>query len=156
MLAWGNWAKVWELVNEKRPRPEWTAWGEEVRAASKTFVRSWVEAVGSRTKGVYLHMAVEHLPVYVAEYGNLSNYSTHGMEHSHKLRKQFGPLGTNCKPFQRGKSQVMHIISLEYIAQQLDDTEMERDHAKDVEAKRRYALKKAAKYINMDAQRVEA
>jgi hypothetical protein len=43
-------------------------------------------------------------------------------------------------------SQVMHSISVEHVNRVLDDTEMELDHAKDVASKRRYALKKAAKY----------
>jgi len=151
MLAWKNWATVWELVNAKRPRSEWAAWGDEVRAAAKVFVLSWVRAVGARTKGVYLHMAMVHLGDFVSKYGDLNSYSTHGMEHAHKLRKQYGPLGTNFKPFQRGMTQLLHTLAVEHVARELDDTELEQDHAKDVATKRRYLAKKAAKYVAQDA-----
>ena len=141
--AWKAWSDVWALVNAKRPRAEWVAWGGEVKTAAVKFVLAWVTAVGSRTKGLYLHQCVSHLPEFIAKYGDLNAYSSQGMEHDHKHRKQFAPLGANYKPFQRVKSLVVNRISLEHV----DRKNKDRTFANKIEAladnKARYEMKRA-------------
>jgi len=119
-----------------------------VQAAGVQFVSSWVAAVGAKTKGVYLHMLAAHLPDFIRRFGDLNRYSTQGMEHSHKQRKQYGPLGTNFKPNERGLSQVLHSLAVEHVIQSSSSTEMQREHLREKAIRALYIQKKAEKHAN--------
>ena len=148
LKAWSDWKILWDLVNEKRPT-EWEKWGEEVRVAARAFVKSWIAACGRTTKGVYLHILVAHLGDFIAKYGDLSVYSSQGMEHAHKLRKQFAPLGTNFKPYQRGLTHLDHILTLEFASQQQGLHQFKIEFEKERQARIARSLRKAKKLASL-------
>ena len=80
-------------------------WGKNVRALAEVFVQQWRGVVG-RTKGVYLHVLTNHIPDMIADVGDLTPYEMQGLEHGHKKRKRGQFEYTNCKPKDRGKSQM--------------------------------------------------
>ena len=147
--AWESYALVWKLINTVQA--DWKVWGDEVEAASSKFLASWVAAIGGNSKGVYLHMLMAHIPDLIRNYGDLNKYASHGLEHTHKLLKQFAPLGTNFRPGQRGRSQLDQLLAREQIAREENIDEVAREFEKEKKARYARALRKVVKVESWDS-----
>jgi hypothetical protein len=148
MAAWGNWAATWALLNAKRS--DWEVWANECATAINTFISSWVKAVGGATKGVYLHILQSHVPHFIRTFGDLGPYSSQGMEHAHKRRKQYMPLGTNFKPGQRAVSSITQILSLEKVEREVQAPSFEAEFLAEKKERERRAIRKAAKHTSWE------
>ena len=131
---------------------DWSVWADEVEAAAALFLKSWVAAIGGNSKGVYLHVLMAHIPDLIRKYGDLNKYASHGLEHTHKLLKQFAPLGTNFKPGQRGRSQLDQLLAREQIAREECTDEVALEFEKQKKARYARALRKVIKAEKMDAE----
>ena len=148
--AWERYSVVWKLINTVQV--DWTVWGDEVETAAKRFLESWVAAIGGNSKGVYLHVLMAHIPDLIRKYGDLNKYASHGLEHTHKLLKQFAPLGTNFKPGQRGRSQLDQLLAREQIAREEDTDEVAQEFEKERKARHARALRKVIKFETWEAE----
>jgi hypothetical protein len=138
-FAWQAWGTCWGLLNKPLEYPDIAsvqdvrdARANEVKAATATFVKAHVAAVGV-TEGLYLHILHAHAHQQVAKWGDLRvrqsqvsvcvivcvialvcvhlyvcSCMSQGLEHCHKLRKQVGLNGTNRKQGQRLETMLAH------------------------------------------------
>ena len=148
--AWKLWEVCWALI--KADKFDREAWAVEIENAGAEFITAWVAAVGGATKGVYLHMLQAHIPDLVRRFGNLSKYSSQGLEHTHKMQKRFAPLGTNFKPGQRGRSQLDQMLALEHVAQGVHEVVMQLEFAKDKKDRLARAKRKAKKRSSFESE----
>ena len=148
--AWEQYALTWKLINTVQD--DWSVWADEVEAAAALFLKSWVAAIGGNSKGVYLHVLMAHIPDLIRKYGDLNKYASHGLEHTHKLLKQFAPLGTNFKPGQRGRSQLDQLLAREQNAREECTDEVALEFEKQKKARYARALRKVIKAEKMDAE----
>ena len=144
------WDVCWALI--KADKFDREAWAVEIENAGAEFITAWVAAVGGATKGVYLHMLQAHIPDLVRRFGNLSKYSSQGLEHTHKMQKRFAPLGTNFKPGERGRSQLDQMLALEHVAQGVHEAAMQLEFAKDKKDRLARAKRKAKKISKWESE----
>ena len=163
--AWFMWDRTWKLLNSPMEIPDgltleevrqvWATRATAVEEYARSFLQSWVSAVGS-TQGLYLHVLVRHIPEQIRKYGDLRCRQTQGLEHCHACRKEVGLHATNRKRGQRLK-QMLAFSSLKRAAMQCDEVAMLVLKSEQVRAyKARYAKEAVSKHQRLMAIREEA
>ena len=106
--AWENWAEVvWPLINNLGFESKQLK-AEAVRKAARDFIPLFKKACAKAPKILYLHLLVAHLPEQIEQLTvDPYYYQTQGLEHRHKLRKQYHLCMTNGrKPGEQKSSAV--------------------------------------------------
>lgn len=88
--AWENWTEVvWPLINNLGFESKQLK-AEAVRKAARDFIPLFKKACAKAPKILYLHLLVAHLPEQIEQLTvDPYYYQTQGLEHRHKLRKQY-------------------------------------------------------------------
>jgi hypothetical protein len=152
---WFMWDRTWKLLNSPLEIPAgltleevkqvWATRATAVEEYAKSFLRSWVGAVGS-TQGLYLHILVRHIPDQIRKFGDLRCRQTQGLEHCHHCRKEVGIHATNRIRGQR-LEQMLAFSSLRRAAMQFDEVAMIVSKAEnDRVYKAKYAKEAVAKH----------
>ena len=150
LKAWDSWGEVWRGLGITAERDaNHGAWADDLQVKISAFLTSWVDACGN-TKGVYLHVLQAHVSDMVREYGDISLFSSQGLEHGHKSRKFVAFSMTNFRKKDRTASQMDHIIIMDYIHQHLDSSQFRADYEKNREAQMKCSLRKAKKLMELN------
>jgi hypothetical protein len=160
--AWFMWDRTWKLLNSpmefpakatlEQVRQVWENRATAVEEYSRSFLCSWVGAVGS-TQGLYLHVLVRHIPEQIRKYGDLRCRQTQGLEHCHHCRKEVGIHATNRKRGQR-LQQMLAFSNVKRAAMQLDEVAMIVLRAEQERVyKEKYAKEAVAKHQRFLAKR---
>jgi hypothetical protein len=169
--AWRKWnEEVWPLINRLDFETKKLK-ADAVRKAAREFIPLFKKAVNKTPRILYLHLLVSHLPEQIEKLTvDPYFYQTQGLEHRHKMRKQYLFLMTNnrapgeprmtvvaayqwlngktCPSFERssGTTRGEQILELTTVRDHLRRllTDHECAVAKQVKLERESALKKAS------------
>ena len=127
MACWNQWDVVWTLLNinleemedEQESRDKRA---DEVEKAALKFVSLWNAAHG-RSKHLYLHILVAHVPAMIRRFGDLRVYQVKGLEHCHSIRKLIARSLTNRIEGQRLATTMSVLIAMDF-----SDKEVRRQH----------------------------
>ncbi|KAK3248936.1 hypothetical protein CYMTET_41617 [Cymbomonas tetramitiformis] len=93
VACWEALKALWNAFCERLSLEEQTKEGRlrkslEIKALAKAYIVAFSTALSEDKVPVYAHIAYEHFPEWVEEYGDVIDLSTEGLEHFHSVRKR--------------------------------------------------------------------
>lgn len=146
MAVVAQWRVVWALLNQDLgpSQSDRDLRAEKIQSAGVKFVNLWCSA-HERSKGLYLHLLVAHVPGMVRRFGDLRLYQVQGLEHCHSIRKQVARLVTNRKKGQRAAQTMSYMVCQDYVSKEGRQHMEAREHAILVKARAARALRRIKK-----------
>jgi hypothetical protein len=114
VLAWSKWTEeVWPLINNLDFETKKLK-ADAVRQAAREFIPLFKAACAKTPKILYLHLLASHLPEQIETLTvDPYFYQTQGLEHRHKLRKQYHLCMTNHR--KPGEKQITAVASYTWL-----------------------------------------